>query len=30
LSSYSWSQSGNQCTVAGLPISDQPSIIIMQ
>jgi hypothetical protein len=30
LSSYSWSQSGNQCTVAGLPISDQPSIIVMQ
>jgi hypothetical protein len=29
LSSYSWSQSGNQCTVAGLPISDQPSIIVM-
>jgi hypothetical protein len=30
LSSYSWSQSGNQCTVAGLPISDQPQIIVMQ
>lgn len=30
LSSYSWSQSGNQCTVAGLPISDQPMIIVMQ
>jgi hypothetical protein len=30
LSTYSFSQSGNQCTVAGLPISDQPSIIIMR
>jgi hypothetical protein len=30
LSSYSWSQSGNQCTVAGLPISDQPMMIVMQ
>jgi hypothetical protein len=30
LSSYSWSQSGNQSTVAGLPISDQPMIIVMQ
>ena len=30
LSSYRWSQSGNQCTVAGLPISDQPMMIVMQ
>jgi hypothetical protein len=30
LSSYNWSQSGNQFTVSGLPISDQPLIIVMQ
>ena len=30
LSSYNWSQSGTQCSVAGLPISDQPLIIVMQ
>jgi hypothetical protein len=30
LSSYSWSQSGTQFTVGGLPISDQPQIIVMQ
>jgi hypothetical protein len=30
LSSYSWSQNGNQFSVAGLPISDQPLIIVMQ
>ncbi|MEY2607892.1 MAG: polysaccharide biosynthesis protein PslG [Verrucomicrobiota bacterium] len=30
LSSYNWSQSGIQCSVAGLPISDQPLIIVMQ
>jgi hypothetical protein len=30
VSSYSWSQSGTQFSVAGLPISDQPMIIVMQ
>jgi hypothetical protein len=30
LSSYKVSQSGTQMTVAGLPISDQPQIIVMQ
>src|ERR1700756_3834089 len=30
LSAYQWSESGNQFTVAGLPISDQPLIIVMQ
>lgn len=30
LGSYKWSQSGNQFSVAGFPISDQPLIIVMQ
>ena len=30
VSSYKWSQSGTQFSVAGLPISDQPLIIVMQ
>jgi hypothetical protein len=30
MSSYKCSQSGNQFSVAGLPISDQPLIIVMQ
>jgi hypothetical protein len=30
LSAYQWSKSGDQFTVAGLPISDQPLIIVMQ
>jgi hypothetical protein len=30
VSSYKWSQSGNQFSVAGLPISDQPLVIVMQ
>jgi len=30
LSSYNWSQNGAQCSVAGLPISDQPQMIVMQ
>jgi hypothetical protein len=30
VSSYEWSQSGTQFSVAGLPISDQPQIIVMQ
>jgi hypothetical protein len=30
LSSYSWSQNGTQVSVAGLPISDQPQVIVMQ
>jgi hypothetical protein len=30
VSSYKWAQSGNQFTVSGLPISDQPLIIVMQ
>jgi hypothetical protein len=29
LSSYKWSQSGTQFSVAGLPISDQPRIIVV-
>ncbi len=28
--SYNWSQSGNQFSISGLPISDQPLIIVMQ
>jgi hypothetical protein len=30
VSAYKWSQSGNQFSVDGLPISDQPQIIVMQ
>jgi hypothetical protein len=30
LSSYSWSQNGTQVSVSGLPISDQPEMIVMQ
>jgi hypothetical protein len=30
LGSYPWSQSGNQFSVSGFPISDQPLIIVMQ
>jgi hypothetical protein len=30
VSSYKWSQNGCQYSVAGLPISDQPMIIVMQ
>jgi hypothetical protein len=30
VSSYKWSQSGTQFSVAGLPISDQPLIIVRQ
>jgi hypothetical protein len=30
LSSYSCSQNGNQLSVAGLPISDQPQIVVVQ
>jgi hypothetical protein len=30
LSSYSWSQNGTQVSVAGLAISDQPQMIVMQ
>jgi len=30
VSSYYWSQSGTQFSITGLPISDQPMIIVMQ
>ena len=30
LSSYSWSQNGTQVSVSGLPISDDPEIIVMR
>ena len=30
LSSYSWSQSGTQVTVTGMPISDEPRMIVFQ
>ena len=30
LSSYSWSQNGTHVSIAGLPISDQPQMIVMQ
>jgi hypothetical protein len=30
LSTYHWSQTGNQVTVTGFPISDQPQLIVMQ
>jgi hypothetical protein len=30
VSSYKWSQSGNQFTISNLPISDQPSIIVLK
>jgi hypothetical protein len=30
LSSYSWSQNGTQVSVSGLPISDDPEIIVMK
>jgi hypothetical protein len=30
VSTYQWSQSGTQVSISGLPISDQPMIIVMQ
>jgi hypothetical protein len=30
LSAYNWSQIGNQVSVIGLPISDQPQVIVLQ